>query len=359
MPATDDSRAAAARWFARSRDPAMSPQERKALAAWLAASAQHRAEYAALERIWQAAGAMDPARLRALAAPSGAAEADVPLPARAHGRWRGALAAGLGALAVGAGWALWQHGAPGSVATLAGTQAQAMPAYEAGLDTAPGERRSVSLPDGTRIQLNTRTRLAVRFHEGRRTVQLLEGEAMFEVAHDAARPFTVDAGAGRITVTGTRFDVRREVAGVAVAVESGSVSVQGQAGQGGQMGQMGQMDDIEAAAARRATRLSAGLGTRIRADGEVAPAVPVDLSTALAWRDGKLVFRDEPLSAVVAEVSRYRRQPVRVADAATGRLRVSSVFNADDTDALLAALPQFLPVGVRRLADGSTEIFSR
>ena len=166
---------------------------------------------------------------------------------------------------------------------------------------------------------------------------------MFEVAHDGAQPFIVDAGAGSVTVTGTRFDVRRRTAGMEVAVESGSVDVRGHS------------DAPRKAGA--AVRLTAGLGATVDGSGAVAPAAPVDLSAALARRDGKLVFNDRPLSEVAAEVSRYRRQPVRVADAVAARLRVSSVFSADDPDALLAALPHFLPVAVRQLADGSAEIF--
>lgn len=343
MSKADRSRDAAARWFARAQDPDISAQERQALAEWLAASERHRAEYAALERIWGTAGAMDAARLRALAEPAGGA--GMPAARRAAAGWpgrRGAWVAGTCALALAGGWLAWQSAVPEPGGRVPGAQVPA--AYQAAFSTAPGERRTVRLPDGSRIQLNTRSRVAVHFQAGRRDVALLEGEAMFEVAHDGAQPFIVDAGAGSVTVTGTRFDVRRRTAGMEVAVESGSVDVRGHS------------DAPRKAGA--AVRLTAGLGATVDGSGAVAPAAPVDLSAALAWRDGKLVFNDRPLSEVAAEVSRYRRQPVRVADAVAARLRVSSVFSADDPDALLAALPHFLPVAVRQLADGSAEIFS-
>ncbi|MDF3832053.1 FecR domain-containing protein, partial [Cupriavidus basilensis] len=310
---------------------------RQAMAAWLDASPLHRAEYAALERIWQAAGALDPERLRALAqAPASSPPATS---ARGlHRGLRGALLASLCAVAIGTAWLVRQQASPRPATTYAASDASH---YAATFSTAPGERRRLTLPDGSVIELNTRTHVSVRYEPGLRAVTLADGEAMFEVAHASERPFVVDAGSGTVTVTGTRFDVRRDGGTVAVAVESGSVSVQGQG------------------VARAAERLSAGLGTRIAGDGAVARAAPVDLATAMAWRDGKLLFKDQPLSLVAAEVSRYRRNAVRVSDAGTGALRLSSVFRADDTDALLAALPQILPVAVRTLADGSTEIFSR
>lgn len=332
-PPPDAPREAAARWFARVRAGSLSEQERIEMAAWLDASPMHRAEYTALERIWQVAGVLDPERLRALAqdpAPAAAARRSGPA-------LRAAILASLCAVAVGAAWLKRQQAAPGPATYVASDASH----YTTSFSTAPGERQRVTLPDGSVVQLNTRTRLSVRFEPGQRTVTLADGEAMFEVAHANERPFVVDAGSGSVTVTGTRFDVRRDGAEVTVAVESGSVSVQGRS------------------AAASAARLSAGLGTRIAGDGRVAPAATVDLGAAVAWREGKLLFKDQPLSLVAAEVSRYRHSPVRIRDAGTGALRLSSVFRADDTDALLAALPQFLPVGVRTLPDGSTEIFSR
>lgn len=341
MSQSVDVREAAARWFSRNQAPALSPAEQQAFAAWLAANADHRAEYAALERVWQAAAAIDPDRLRRLAVD----ESTCPTPPlspplspspsrRASPGWRPALLGLCAALAIGIGWIGWQHDA--AVATNGEYQ------------TAPGERRTLTLDDGSRIELNTRSRLEIHYSAGTRRVTLREGEAMFEVSHDAARPFVVDAGMGTVTVTGTRFDVRRDTSGVDVSVESGSVNVRGSA-KDGMKGNASRTPD---------TRLSAGLGARIASDGTVTGAASIDVPGVLAWREGKLVFNDAPLSAVAAEVSRYRQQPVRVADAATGSLRVSSVFSADDTSGLLAALPQMLPVGVRNLPDGSTEIFS-
>lgn len=339
MNVPDDLRETAARWFSQARNPDFGPEQQQALATWLAEKPEHRAEYAALERIWEAAGALDPARLRRLATSGDQEGPGISAPAAGKPvRARAALCAATAAIAVGAAWFGWHlHGQPGQFPANPASHVIGQTEYR----TATGERRTVMLLDGSRIELNTRTHLVVRMAaQGERDVDLLDGEAMFDVAHDASRPFVIRAGSGKVTVTGTRFDVHRTPSRTQVIVESGSVIVQGSDG-------------------KPPARLSAGLGTSVDSRGAVAATATVDLAAALAWRTGKLVFNDAPLVSVAAEVSRYRRQPVRIADEATGAIRMSSVFSADDTDGLLAALPRMLPVGVRWLPDGSAEIFLR
>ncbi|KPA95196.1 FecR family protein, partial [Pseudomonas asplenii] len=155
-------------------------------------------------------------------------------------------------------------------------------------------------------------------------------------------PFVVQTGVGKVTVTGTRFDVRRDPTQTRVVVEAGTVRVQGRNAR----------DD-------EFVSLTAGLGTRVDAQGNVAAAQAVDPGELTAWRSGKLVFNNASLADVVAEVSRYRDRPLTVANPAVGNLRLTSVFKLNDTDALLKALPNILPVAVRSRADGSQEIISK
>jgi transmembrane sensor len=211
--------------------------------------------------------------------------------------------------------------------------------FTAEYSTALGERRHVVLPDGSLMDMNSRSRIQVRFDKDRRGIELTEGEAMFSVEHDTSRPFVVEAGNGQVTVTGTRFDVRRDPLQTRVAVEQGTVKVQGQGA-----------DVIS---------LTAGLGTQIDAQGVVAAAYAVNPAELTAWRSGKLVFNNASLSEVAAEVSRYREKPLTVDNDTVGNLRLTSVFNSDNTDALLKALPSILPVAVRTLDDGSQEIISK
>ncbi|WP_422417191.1 FecR family protein [Pseudomonas sp. GZD-222] len=308
----------AAQWFARTRDGALAADTQAQFDAWLAQHPQHQYEYDLLARLWGAADVLPRARLEALC------QAD---PVRQLPRRRfiqQALAAGVGAAAVGLGWFGWQ---------------QHQLNYQDQLQTTLGERRQLELPDGSQLELNGRTQVKIDFSAGQRRIELSAGEVMFSVAHDTARPFVVNTGNGTVTVTGTRFDVRLDPARTRVAVEQGSVKVQGRG-------------DSQ-------VLLSAGLGSQIDAQGNVAPAYAVDAAALTAWRKGKLVFNDAPLSEVVEEVSRYRAQPLRVTPGKVAALRLSSTFSSDDTDALLRALPSILPVAIRTHADGSSEIISK
>jgi len=308
----------AAQWFARTRDGALSADLQAQFEAWLVQHAQHQYEYDLLARLWGAADALPRARLEALCQ----ADPVRPLPRRRF--IQQALAAGVGAAAVGLGWFGWQNHQLN---------------YQDHLQTALGERRQLELPDGSHLELNGRTQLHVNFSAGQRHVELLAGEVMFNVAHDTARPFVVRAGKGMVTVTGTRFDVRLDPARTRVAVEQGSVKVQGD----------GESQVL----------LTAGLGSQIDVQGKVAAAYAVDAAALTAWRKGKLVFNDAPLSEVAEEVSRYRAQPLRVTPGKVAALRLSSTFSSDDTDALLRALPSILPVAIKTHADGSSEIISK
>ncbi|ROL90059.1 FecR family protein [Pseudomonas chlororaphis] len=310
----------AALWFVRLQEPAIAAEERQRFDAWLAQHDAHRDEFQLLQSLWAATDLVPKERLQALCATPVASLKRRPL-------LRYAVAASVLAVALGLGLfsGLGRSGV-----------------YSAEFATALGERRHVALPDGSQVDLNSRSRLLVRFERGQRSVELSEGEAMFSVEHDSSRPFVVAAGPGKVTVTGTRFDVRRDATQTRVAVEQGTVKVQGREAADGEF-----------------VSLTAGLGTAVDARGRVAAAYAVDSQALTAWRSGKLVFNNASLNEVAAEVSRYREQPLRVGSEAVGRLRLTSVFKSDDTDALLKALPSILPVAVKTHADGSQEIIAR
>lgn len=316
----------AAFWFSRANDGELPPEERSSFETWLDLHAEHAREFRLLQSLWGAADLLPKARLEALCEPA-APTRPGPATEKKHSFSRYAVAASVLAVMIAGGIYL---------------SLDPEPDYSAEFATSMGELRQVALPDGSVIDLNGRTRLKVHFLGESRQVELIQGEAMFSVEHDTSRPFVVQTGNGSVTVTGTRFDVRRDPALTQVAVESGTVKVKGRADEQGNL-----------------VTLTAGLGSRIDADGRVSPPSAVNTEAITAWRGGKLVFNDVALRDVVQEVSRYRAKPLRIADGKTANLRLTSVFKSDDTDALLRALPGILPVAVRTLADGSQEIFSR
>ncbi|NWA09493.1 FecR family protein [Pseudomonas gingeri] len=310
----------AATWFVRVREAPLSAAQQAEFDAWRQEHPLHQDEFDVLQGLWSATDLVPQARLQALC--------EVP-PVRVGRRplLRYAIAAGVIAVALGLGlFSGLNHPAP----------------YSATFATVLGERRHVALPDGSVIDLNSRSRVRVSYEQDRRNVELEEGEAMFSVEHDTSRPFVVQAGVGKVTVTGTRFDVRRDPTQTRVVVEAGTVKVQGSDAR----------DDEFVA-------LTAGLGTRVDAQGRVAAAQAVNPEELTAWRSGKLIFNNASLADVVAEVSRYRDKPLSVATPAVGNLRLTSVFKVNDTDALLKALPSILPVAVRSRADGAQEIIAK
>lgn len=310
----------AAQWFVRLQEPVVDVEVRRRFQVWLDEHSQHRNEFEVLQGLWSAADLVPAGRLRALCEAPPALKKRRPV-------MRYAVAASVLAVALGLGlFNGLKHPAP----------------YTAEFSTALNERRHVALPDGSVVDLDNRSRIQVRFERGQRNVELSEGEAMFSVEHDTSRPFVVAAGSGKVTVTGTRFDVRRGTSETRVVVEQGTVKVQGRD-----------------AADSDFINLTAGLGTHVDAQGNVAAAYAVNPAEMTAWRSGKLVFNNASLAEVAEQVSRYREKPLKVGNAAVGNLRLTSVFKSDNTDALLKALPSILPVAVRTLGDGSQEIISK
>jgi transmembrane sensor len=308
----------AAQWFARLQDGELSPEQTRRFEAWRAEHPSHQYEFDVLQGLWRAADLLPRTRCQVLCQ----APAERP---RRSATWRYAVAASVVAGALGLGlFSRLDH----------------PKTFHAQFSTRLGEHRQVTLPDGSLMDLNSRSVVTVTYEGGRRGVALQQGEAMFSVEHDGSRPFVVDAGVGQVTVTGTRFDVRRDNDQTRVAVEAGTVNVQGR-GPG------------------QHVVLTAGRGTHIDSQGAVAAAYAVNAEELTAWRSGKLVFNNATLGEVAREVSRYREQPLRVNLPAVANLRLTSVFKADDTDALLKALPRILPVALRTLPDGSQEIISR
>lgn len=214
--------------------------------------------------------------------------------------------------------------------------------------TAVGERREVLLRDGSRLTLDSATRLKMSWHVRSRNAELAQGRARFDVAHSAQR-FSVAAGTTRVQVVGTRFDVDRHAgdAGDAtqVTVWRGIVHVW-----------HGRQPEGAPTVLQRGERLEVG---RRSMGPPVAAVFDAQDDAAGGWTQGQLVFRDTPLREALTQLQRYRTGPIRLESGPASQLHVSGVFDTAEADRLLDLLPRILPVAVDRRPDGSVDVRSR
>lgn len=180
---------------------------------------------------------------------------------------------------------------------------------------AVGEHRTLRLEDGTVLELNTRSRVAISITKEKRALELIEGEVFLDVGADP-RPFEVRVGSALIEDVGTRFGLRRKADSLDVAVESGEVSMS-----------IGQ-NAVQLTAGETAT-------TSIR-PGAPAPVVRTvgasQIGNMLAWRSGELVFAGETLADVVEEINRYNARQLQIADPNVAQLRLGGRFRATEPE---------------------------
>ena len=205
--------------------------------------------------------------------------------------------------------------------------------------TAKGEHRTVRLADGSVLDLNAGSRLSVTLARHERLVTLVQGEAVFDVAPDKARPFLIAAGDRTVRVVGTRFDVRRRDGQLSVTVERGLVEVRPTEGPS-----ITGPSIAGATSAPRAYRLHPGQ----RLDhAEGAPDVQVsaaDPAQVFAWRTGRLIYRDQPLGDVIADLNQQFPRPIMLEDPALASTRVSGVLVLDDQAAVIRRLALLAPI---------------
>ena len=202
--------------------------------------------------------------------------------------------------------------------------------------TRHGEQRSWHLADDSVLRLDTDTAVTVRYGRSERRVEVENGQALFEVAHESRRPFRVLAGSAEVVAVGTQFSVYREGDSTLVTVVQGQVDVTAANGQA--------QADVDAVG--RSVRVSAGEQLRVRAGLLAASPTRVDVQRSTAWLRRELAFEQQPLAAVAAEFNRYGALPIEIETPALRTLRVSGVFAADDTDSFIVFLRSLEGVGV-------------
>lgn len=216
--------------------------------------------------------------------------------------------------------------------------------------TSVGERRSVTLEDGSTITLNTASQVLVGMTDAERRIVMDRGEAYFEVASDPMRPFTVEVGGRSVTARGTEFNLRRVRNGFTVALIAGRLAVHRQ-------GEEPPPDppwlDLERHPEGIEPPIGEAFGLR---DGMIvdfdarhqifkARHEP-DIERQQLWRSGRLSFEDQPLSVVIAELGRYSVKPIWIRDQHIGAIRVFGTFKVDSIDDALSTLEKAVPIRV-------------
>lgn len=318
QPSLDPALSEAAAWFARLNQRTVTHASLAAFRAWRASPENARA-YAEVEALWGETGALGAdADIRRAVAGITRRPSLMERLRRAWSTLLGRPVAGLGAaLAI-------------AVIALLGSQAMVGKSYE----TAVGEQRFLRLADGSHLRLDTNSKIRVDFSRGARRIDLVRGQALFEVAHDATRPFIVSADGVSVRALGTRFGVRRLGSGASVTLLEGRVEVRSRR---------------EGEARVWALRP----GEQVITGPRAARPRTVDVATATSWTRGQLVFRDVPLSAAVDEVNRYSARPIELRSPALAQTRVSGVFDSDDTEAFLAAVTALHPLRRETAPDGA------
>lgn len=326
----------AAQWFVTLRDGGGDSVQRARFADWLLESPEHVRTYLELTPIWAESASIDPqhridlqtliARARAKANvieldehPATAPVAPS-VPAKARTARRYWIAASIAAIGLAAMFS-WTPTRP--------------TVYATGI----GEQRSIALADGSRIELNARSRLQVSFSRAERTLELLEGQGLFKVAKDPHRPFIVSSGDTRVRAVGTQFDVYRKPTGTVVTVIEGKVEIGTATAALPVVSGPAETSDRQIAKPAHAStfQLAAGEQATVAAH-RIARAETPNIEAATAWTQGQLVFDTAALVDVAAEFNRYNFKRLIIRDAELERFPISGVFSSSDA----ASLVQFL-----------------
>jgi len=349
-------------WFLKLQETAAAEADRQDFSEWLLRSPAHVEEYLRVASSWSlvnvgAKGDLEAAALVAAAKAHGDTDNVVALPSRLGRRsppagsesgrvlsgrkWR--AAALVASLVLGI--ALW-----GTYLSWPSTMT---------FQTVVGEQSSFTLQDGSVVFLNTNSKVRVGWLPSERHIELVRGEARFKVARDASRPFTVATATAAVRALGTVFNVRFEPLSTQVAVLEGQVEVTvaraTEPAPGAPVTANEGSTAVQSPAVER-VRLAAGERAAVTRRGIQTNAGPL-IESVMAWTERRVVFRDQPLDAVIQEFNRYRMHPLVLDDPPLAALRISGVFDLNDPESLIAYLGTYETVRVDRRSDGSQHLF--
>jgi transmembrane sensor len=208
-----------------------------------------------------------------------------------------------------------------------------------------GEQRQVGLVDGSRVIVNTESEVRVAFTGRERAVELARGEAFFDVAKDATRPFVVRAGHVEVRAVGTKFTVRRLEGDTQVVVTEGRV-------------QVARADRSRAISAQQPVAIDPGHIARIGLSEQPVKVAAIDTVRATAWTTGNVEFEEATLAEVIRDVNRYTPKPFVVQDEELNLIRFTGRFHVGDTEMVKFALRDRFGISADE-DDSSVRLFRR
>ncbi|MGS2722141.1 FecR family protein [Porticoccus sp. GXU_MW_L64] len=208
--------------------------------------------------------------------------------------------------------------------------------------TTVGELKEVKLDDGSLVHLDAQTRLKQTYTDKERAIELLQGRARFDVAHDANRPFRVQAGNGQITALGTVFVVSRDHSDVEVTLLEGKVAVINT--DNIQQGEATNTENNPLPSDLQPVILTPGQQATYTASTKPQQIASANIEQATSWQEGRLIFEDNRLEQVVEHLNRYSTKKIILGSPKLTSLRVTGVFRTDDHSRAIAALETLFPL---------------
>ncbi|MEJ0038005.1 MAG: FecR domain-containing protein [Gammaproteobacteria bacterium] len=336
----------ASEWFIAMREPTASLDQRAAFVDWLRRSPVHMRVYLEIVELWGDAADLDPEFESTLEATIHASQArDNVVPLRDYGdtslvdrsdrtprhrphpslAWRVAASV-LVTIGIAVAAGVWWNAMRGTLYA-----------------TDIGEQKTFVLDDGSVAKLDARSRLRVRMSAASRQVELVEGQALFEVTKNPRRPFIVHSGTTSVRAVGTAFDVDRTSRATVVTVVEGRVEVRSRTDD--------EPDGVVATADRHSVVLVAGERVSVApASGEINRVTQADTAGATTSTQRELVFSGEPLASVVEKFNRYTRRTIVLSDPALADLRINAVFRSTNPESLLLFLGRIDGIEIQRTA---------
>lgn len=314
QPVNDIVAGQAKRWLIK-RQAGFNEQQAAEFEQWLSKHPDHQYEFQRLQALWQELDMIADDFVDADMLQSNSTANVSTVPRKKY--WLSAAVAACLMLVVGLGFER-----PGSSSVV-------VPKQSGYYSSLKGEQQTIKLSDGSTLQLGPGSIAQLRFSPKQRIVELIAGEAFFDVAKNNRRPFIVSTTLGDARAVGTAFNVHLHSKQLEVTVHEGLVDVS---------------SDKQTAPAR----LAMGQQANVRSGGHIETRSDINLAHSAAWRRGTLVFNEQPLYQVVGDLNRYSQVQIVIADDRLLDIEVSGIFKGHDIDAVLAAIEASLPARLTR-----------